>query len=121
MLNVYLCKKIMEIHIGEIVRRVIREKKVAVQPITVAIGISEGGMSRIYKSPSLQSSMLQKLSVALKYDFFEIYTKDLNLPKEEIKKEEVVVVNVVSDSEKILQKEIWKLQHLKRRLVISPK
>ena len=104
----------MEIHIGNIIRRVVFEKKAAIQPITVALEISQGSMSRIYASPSLHASVLQKLSVALKYDFFEVYSKELNLPKEEIKKEVVVVT--VSDSEKIIAERDAEIVSLKKEM-----
>jgi hypothetical protein len=104
----------MEIHIGNIIRRVVFEKKAAVQPLTTALEISEGSMSRIYASPSLHAKVLQKLSIALKYDFFEIYSKELNIPKEEIKKEVVVVV--VSDSEKIIAERDLEIAALKKEI-----
>jgi hypothetical protein len=98
----------MEINIGEVIRKVISEGIYSVGRITEVMEIKGGSLTRVYSSPTMQTSMLQKLSKEMRYDFFEVYSKELNLKKPE--------VIVISDDKKLLAENALEIAALKKEV-----
>ena len=103
----------MAVYIGNIIRKVMADKKVSVNFLAEHLGMHTGSVSRLYSYPSVQTEMLQKISVALDYDFFAVYSRELNIKKEE---EVVMVVEAPAkiDYEKLLKEKIAELEALKK-------
>lgn len=75
-----LAKKIMGIHIGSLVRKVMDEKRVKPGDLAKRLGMHIGSMSRIMAYEEVNTALLKKLCVALGFDFFSLYSEELKLP-----------------------------------------
>lgn len=61
----------MSITLGELIRRRIRDDSRSAQEICDALGMSRGNLDKIYKKDSLNTDLVARLCVLLKFDFFE--------------------------------------------------
>jgi len=100
-------KKIMEIFIGNEIRRVMEEKRIPVARLAEVLEMHSGSVSRLYGYRSIQTDVLQKISVELGVDFFEFYSRDLNFKKE---------VVAVTSCEKKLEEKTAELEVLKKEM-----
>ena len=96
----------MEIYIGNVIKKVIAEKKSSASFLADKIEMATSSVNRLYNYKSVQTELLTKISIALDYDFFAVYSENLNIKKEEVK--------VVSESEKLLEAKTAELEELKK-------
>ena len=64
-----------EIHIGKQIRQVLVEQGRSITWLAQIIGSSRENLYKVFRRSWIHTDMLQKISVALDYDFFEIYTE----------------------------------------------
>ena len=104
-------KKTMDIHIGREIRKKVYEGPFIIGELALILEMHESSVSRMFSYPSVKTDFLQKMSGILKYDFFEIYSKELNFKKES---EPVVVVS--SDCERLLAEKTLENELLKKEV-----
>jgi len=97
----------MEIFIGNEIRRVMEEKRIPVARLAEVLEMHSGSVSRLYGYRSIGTDVLQKISVELWVDFFDIYSRDLNFNKE---------VVAVTSCEKKLEEKTAELDVLKKEM-----
>jgi transcriptional regulator with XRE-family HTH domain len=61
----------MTITLGELIRRRIKEDSRSAKEICDALGMTRGNLDKIYKKESLNTDLVAKFCVLLKFDFFE--------------------------------------------------
>ncbi len=66
------------LHIGNEIRRVMHEQGRTVAWMAREYGCSRIHMYRIFDKPSIDTSMLLRFSHLLGYDFFQLYSRELN-------------------------------------------
>ncbi|MCB9232498.1 MAG: hypothetical protein H6581_12585 [Bacteroidia bacterium] len=67
----------MKLHIGERIKKRARELRIGPTELGLLINTSKQNIYGIFKRKSLDTELLWKVSVALKYDFFASYTSEL--------------------------------------------
>lgn len=67
----------MNIHVGQEIRRRLEEKNCTVVWLAHQLSCSRTNMYKIFEKPHLDSEMLQRISVALDYDFFALLSYQL--------------------------------------------
>ena len=77
----------MPVQIGNIIRKVIEDKKVSSTELASRLGVHPGSISRIFNYRHMHSSLLQKLSQALGHDFFKYFSQDIRVEKSETEKQ----------------------------------
>ena len=68
---------VMNIHVGQEIRRRLEEKNCTVVWLAHQLSCSRTNMYKIFEKPHLDSEMLQRISVALDYDFFALLSYQL--------------------------------------------
>ncbi|MBO7134558.1 MAG: helix-turn-helix transcriptional regulator [Bacteroidales bacterium] len=63
------------IHIGELIKQVLEEQGRTITWLAKQIGCSRENLYKIFRRSWIHTDMLQKISIALGYDFFNIYTE----------------------------------------------
>ena len=63
------------IHIGELIKQVLEEQGRTITWLAKQIGCSRENLYKIFRRSWIHTDMLQKISLALGYDFFNIYTE----------------------------------------------
>ena len=66
-----------EIHIGELIRKIVKEDQLGPYKICSYLEISETELTKMYHSKSLDSELLLKWSKLIKYDLFRVYSQHL--------------------------------------------
>lgn len=66
-----------QIHIGELIRKIVKEDQLDPYKICSYLEISETELTKMYHSKSLDSELLLKLSKVIKYDLFRVYSQHL--------------------------------------------
>lgn len=99
----------METHIGSKIKEVVKERQYSVGNLATTLGLHIGSISRIYAYKSIQTDQLKKISIYLKYDFFALYSTELDIKK--------VVVDTTSATEKLLFKSEEEVAALKKEIV----
>ena len=66
-----------EIHIGELIRKIVKEDQLDPYKLCSYLEISEVELSQMYHSKSLDSELLLKWSKLIKYDLFRVYSQHL--------------------------------------------
>ena len=66
---------IENIHIGELIGQVLEEQGRTITWLAKQIGCSRENLYKIFRRSWIHTDMLQKISIALGYDFFNIYTE----------------------------------------------
>lgn len=66
-----------EIHIGELIRKIVKEDQLDPYKICSYLYISETELTTMYHSKSLDSELMLKWSKLLKYDLFRVYSQHL--------------------------------------------
>lgn len=73
-------------HIGQLVKRVMRDKKLSQAEVARRMTISPSSLANYFKQPSLQFGILWNLSIAIGHDFLtgltDDYPQDLHLNAE---------------------------------------
>ena len=71
----------MAVQIGNIIKKVMEEKRVSASELAGRLGVHPGSISRIFNYKHMHSSLLQKLSQALGHDFFKYFTQDIRVER----------------------------------------
>jgi DNA-binding Xre family transcriptional regulator len=61
----------MELSLGEIIRRAVRDDQRSAKDICDAVGMSRGNLDKIYKKDSINTDLLARLCTTLQHDFFQ--------------------------------------------------
>jgi transcriptional regulator with XRE-family HTH domain len=84
----------MSVQIGNIIKKVMEEKRVSPSELASRLGVHPGSISRIFNYKHMHSSLMQKISQALGHDFFKYFTQDIKVERpasdkqiDELKKE----------------------------------
>lgn len=64
-----------KIHIGEIIKQELAGQGRSITWLANKIGCSRENLYKIFGRSWIHTDMLQKISIALGYDFFKVYTK----------------------------------------------
>lgn len=62
-------------HIGKLIKQQMEEQGKTVVWLARQLSYSRTNVYKIYEKPSIDTDVLMRISVILKYDFFQIYTK----------------------------------------------
>ncbi|MFH1004618.1 MAG: helix-turn-helix transcriptional regulator [Bacteroidota bacterium] len=73
----------MPIHIGNILKTIIKEKHVTPSGLALKLGVHIVTVSRMFHYRHMHASLLIKISQILGHDFFKYYSQDLRLEKTE--------------------------------------
>lgn len=65
------------IHIGEIIKKVMKKRKISVTKLSQEIHCDRTNIYSIFKRKSIDTELLVQISNALHYDFLSLYTKEL--------------------------------------------
>jgi len=68
--------KIPEINIGEIIKKHLTEKGVSMTYLGEKVGTTRQNVSRLLSSDNINTDMLRRISIALDYNFFKVYSID---------------------------------------------
>ena len=63
------------IHIGELIHSELQRQECTVAWLARHLGVTRAACYRIFKNNSIDTIMLQKISVLLRCDFFELYSE----------------------------------------------
>ena len=72
----------MVLHIGKEIQRVMELRGQTVVGLAREYGCSRIHMYRIFDKSSIDTAMLLRFSLILKYDFFQLYQQEYNAKKE---------------------------------------
>ena len=64
-----------EIHIGKQIRQVLDKQGRTITWLAKEIGCSRENLYKVFRRKWIHTDMLQKINLALGYDFFKIYTE----------------------------------------------
>ena len=67
----------MPVHIGKAIKKKMKERGLTVVGLSRELGCHRTNIYRIFDSPTVDTGVLFRLSSILHYDFFKIYSKDL--------------------------------------------
>ena len=102
-----------EIHMGKIVRALVRQKNIGRNKFAALLGMNERSLSDLYRRKKLHTSLLEKISTALNHDMFQyVYTEGAS-PTEKKLQEKITQLEKemeVLKTENNYLKEIVKLQ-----------
>ena len=88
-----------DIHIGSMIKAKAAEKKITEVQLAKMILCDNSTIHDIYRRKSINSEQLWKISMALEYDFFEIYRN--NLPKTITNRQDFDTATIVISVNKI--------------------
>lgn len=71
----------MSVQIGNIIKKVMEEKRVSPSELASRLAVHPGSISRIFNYKHMHSSLLQKISQALGHDFFKYFTQDIKVER----------------------------------------
>jgi transcriptional regulator with XRE-family HTH domain len=74
----------MGINIGLIIWKEMKAKSISREQLAQEVGVSKHRVGTILKSPSIDTDILTRISIALGVNFFEYYRKDEDLARFEI-------------------------------------
>ncbi|MBI4946658.1 MAG: helix-turn-helix domain-containing protein [Bacteroidetes bacterium] len=77
----------MSVQIGNIIKKVMEDKRVSPSELASRLGVHPGSISRIFNYKHMHSSLLQKISQALGHDFFKYFTQDIRVERSEVEKQ----------------------------------
>lgn len=67
----------MYIFIGEEIKKVVKERNVTVSWLARELGCHRTNIYRIFDSASVDSDVLFRLSIILKFNFFDLYSNQI--------------------------------------------
>jgi hypothetical protein len=70
---------VRNISIGLIITRIMEEKEFSVDELRLKLGITTSSLNELLSSNSIDTILLLKISKALRYDFFRLYSSHLML------------------------------------------
>lgn len=70
---------LVAVHIGEEIRKRVKERGVSITHFAQRIGCTPKTVHALFKRPSIDTMLLRKCSEELTFDFFALYSQDLRL------------------------------------------
>lgn len=70
------CKIVKTMHIGKHIKEIMEQKQKGATWLAKALPCERSNVYYIYKRPSIDTSLLQKISTLLEYDFFSDLSKE---------------------------------------------
>jgi hypothetical protein len=67
-------------HIGQEIRKRVKERGVAITMFAQRIGCTPKTVHALFKRPSIDTMLLKRCSEELAFDFFSLYSEELRLP-----------------------------------------
>jgi transcriptional regulator with XRE-family HTH domain len=67
------------IHIGQLIKEQVKRKRIRVSQLSDKLNVSEPNVYKIYLRSSIDTELLEKISIALDYNFFSIYASRFTL------------------------------------------
>jgi hypothetical protein len=67
------------IHIGQLIKEQVKRKRIRVSQLSEKLNVSEPNVYKIYLRISIDTELLEKISIALDYNFFSIYASRFTL------------------------------------------
>lgn len=67
------------IHIGQLIKEQVKRKRIRVSQLSDKLNVSEPNVYKIYLRSSIDTALLEKISIALDYNFFDLYAKRFSL------------------------------------------
>ena len=67
-----------KVHIGEVIQKVAKERNVCMRDLADAVGCSPKNIYKIFKKQNVNTEVLLRLSIFLKYDFFAEFSKSIH-------------------------------------------
>jgi DNA-binding Xre family transcriptional regulator len=67
------------IHIGQLVKEQVKRKRMRVAQLSEILNVSEPNVYKIYLRSSIDTVLLEKICIALDYNFFAIYSQRFSL------------------------------------------
>jgi hypothetical protein len=67
------------IHIGQLIKEQVKRKRIRVSQLSEKLNVSEPNVYKIYLRSSIDTELLEKISIALDYNFFSIYASRFTL------------------------------------------
>ena len=71
------------IHIGGIIKKRFDAQGASVSWFAKELCCDRTNIYSIFKRESIDTALLEKISVILKHDFFQYYSRDINIPNNE--------------------------------------
>ena len=69
----------LSIHIGQLIKEQVKRKRIRVSHLSDKLNVSEPNVYKIYLRSSIDTALLEKISIALDYNFFDLYAKRFSL------------------------------------------
>lgn len=91
----------MEIHMGQLLEKVIRKKGLNISKLAKAIGVDRRSMYNWFSEPELKAGVLERIAEAIDYDF------SAEVPKASIKHPDLIASN-----KEIRDDEYWKDKYI---------
>ncbi|RZL19318.1 MAG: XRE family transcriptional regulator [Pedobacter sp.] len=91
----------MEIHMGQLLEKVIRKKGLNISKLAKAIGVDRRSMYNWFSEPELKAGVLERIAEAIDYDF------SAEVPKASIKHPDLI-----ASSKEIRDDEYWKDKYI---------
>lgn len=105
----------MAIHIGKKIKEELYKQSISVSSFAKKINRSRNVVYDIFERESIDTALLNKIGIILRFDFFSIYSEQKEYKKEGIVpvhvKEEKPVYNPIIDQLKFLEKQNETLQN----------
>lgn len=79
--HAFFMQTIEEIHIGEIIKHVMKEQGRSPSWLAKQLGCERANVYDIYKRQYIDTHLLQKVSIILNHDFFQVYSFHLKIVK----------------------------------------
>jgi DNA-binding Xre family transcriptional regulator len=67
------------IHIGQLIKEQVKRKRIRVSQLSDKLNVSEPNVYKIYLRSSIDTELLEKICIALDYNFFSIYSSRFTL------------------------------------------
>jgi DNA-binding Xre family transcriptional regulator len=67
------------IHIGQLIKEQVKRKRIRVSQLSDKLNVSEPNVYKIYLRSSIDTELLEKICIALDYNFFSIYASRFTL------------------------------------------
>lgn len=69
----------MAVHIGQEIRKRLKERGITITHFAKRVGSTPKTIHAMFKRPSIDTMLLKKCSKELEFDFFALYSQDLNI------------------------------------------
>lgn len=73
------------LHIGQLIKEHVKRKRIKVSQLSELLNVSEPNVYKIYLRSSIDTVLLENISIALDVNFFEFYVKRFSLENQEAK------------------------------------